>query len=233
MNRVTAGPRDGLASPLVPSASVGGYADGGALGGAAATPLQDPPTVAPRPALEPRSWSTASDDSLRRAAAFGDLEAFHEIVGRHGPAMYRYAQRTVSDRGDAEEAVQDAFVAAWQTLPDFRGDSSLRTWLFTITRRKAIDLLRKRRPVPVGDDMMTELVRSDEQDDAGSGFLDALEVALAKLPETQRSVWLLREVEQLSYAEIASVLRSTETVVRGQLSRARANLQAQLRAWKP
>lgn len=213
--------------------SIGGYADGGALGGAATTPVAPPQEAHPTPAPEPRSWASASDESLRRAAAFGDIEAFHEIVGRHGPAMYRYAQRTVSDRGDAEEAVQDAFVAAWQTLPDFRGDSSLRTWLFTITRRKAIDLLRKRRPVPVGDDMMTELVRPDETDEPGSGFMEALEVALTKLPETQRSVWLLREVEQLSYAEIAAVLRTTETAVRGQLSRARTNLQTQLRAWKP
>ncbi len=179
------------------------------------------------------SWASAHDNSLRRAAAFGDLEAFNEIVNRHGPAMYRYAKRTLVDPGEAEEAVQDAFVSAWKTLPDFRGESSLRTWLFTITRRKAVDLLRKRRPVPVADDMMMELTAVDEHDGSGTGFMEALGVALSKLPESQRSVWLLREVEQMSYAEISGVLRTTETAVRGQLARARTNLQTQLGAWKP
>ncbi len=178
-------------------------------------------------------WASASDSTLRRAAAFGDLAAFDEIVNRHGPAMLRFARRTLTDLGDAEDAVQDAFVAAWTTLPDFRGDASLRTWLFTITRRKAIDLLRKRRPLPVADDVMMELTAGDEADRSGAGFMDALDVALRRLPETQRSAWLLREVERMSYAEIASVLRTTETAVRGQLSRARAGLQAHLRAWKP
>lgn len=181
----------------------------------------------------PDSWTGAHDNALRRAAAFGDLEAFNEIVNRHGPAMLRYARRTMVDPGDAEEAVQDAFVSAWKTLPDFRGESSLRTWLFTITRRKAIDLLRKRRPVPVADDMMLELAAFDDHDGSGSGFLEALGIALSRLPESQRSIWLLREVEQMSYAEISGVLRTTETAVRGTLARARTNLQTQLRAWKP
>lgn len=184
------------------------------------------------PSTDATSWSSVQDGSLRRAAAFGDVEAFHEIVNRHGPAMLRYARRTLVDPGDAEEAVQDAFVAAWRTLPDFRGDSSLRTWLFTITRRKAIDLLRRRRPVPVADDMMVELAAT-EDDGEGTGFMEALGIALTKLPESQRSVWLLREVEEMSYAEIAEVLRTTETAVRGQLSRARSNLQRQLGSWKP
>lgn len=197
----------------------------------------DPPPVTDHATADagPRrvSWASAPDSSLRRAAAFGDLDAFQEIVNRHGPAMYRYAQRTLVDRGDAEEAVQDAFVAAWKTIPEFRGDSSIRTWLFTITRRKAIDLLRKRRPIPVADDMMIELTSVAGPDGSGTGFLDALGVALGHLPESQRSAWLLREVEQMSYAEISEVLRTTETAVRGQLARARTNLQTQLGAWKP
>lgn len=184
----------------------------------------------------PRTWAEAADSTLRRAATFGDIDAFHEIVGRHGPAMLRYASRTLNDRGDAEEAVQDAFVAAWRTLPDFRGDSTLRTWLFTITRRKAIDLVRRKRPLPVTDDELLERAVGATPGPSvgeGSGFVEALDTALAALPESQRSVWLLREVEEMSYAEIAQVQRTTETAVRGKLARARAGLQTMLEGWKP
>jgi RNA polymerase sigma-70 factor (ECF subfamily) len=149
--------------------------------------------------------------------------------------MFRYARRMLNDQGDAEEVVQDAFVAAWKALPDFRGEAPLRTWLFTITGRKAVDLFRKKRAIPVEETTLTDLPAPDT-DPAGqavqAGLLDALGVALAELPWLQRAVWLLREVEQMSYAEIAIVLNTTPTVVRGQLARARVGLQHRLEAWR-
>lgn len=173
-----------------------------------------------------------SDDTLRRAAALGDADAFAEILQRHGPAVFRYARRLLNDRGDAEEVVQDAFVAAWKAIPDFRGDASLRTWLFTITGRKAVDLLRKRRPTPVDDDAFSGLTAVSADPGTTSGLLAALDAALAELPYLQRAVWLLREIEQMSYAEIAATLHTTPTVVRGQLARARAALQQRLEEWR-
>ncbi|WP_343970124.1 sigma-70 family RNA polymerase sigma factor [Kribbella koreensis] len=180
-------------------------------------------------------WSQAGDDALRRAAALGDSDAFAAVIERHGPAMFRYARRMLNDHGDAEEVVQDAFVAAWKALPDFRGDSKLRTWLFTLTARKAIDLLRKKRPTPVADEALTALPAggSDPVEPAvRTELLEALDAALAELPDRQRAVWLLREVEEMSYLEISEVLATTPTVVRGQLARARVALQEKLEDWR-
>jgi RNA polymerase sigma-70 factor (ECF subfamily) len=181
------------------------------------------------------AWAASGDDTLRRAAALGDAAAFAAIIDRHGPAMFRYARRMLNDHGDAEEVVQDAFVAAWKALPDFRGDAPLRTWLFTITGRKAVDLHRKKRAIPVEDATLTDRP-APGPGPAGqaiqAGLLEALGSALAALPWLQRAVWLLREVEQMSYAEIATVLNTTPTVVRGQLARARAGLQHRLEDWR-
>lgn len=194
-------------------------------------------TPSPRHAgrAEAEAWANSGDDTLRRAAALGDSEAFAAIIDRHGPSMFRYARHMLNDRGDAEEVVQDAFVAAWKGLPDFRGDAPLRTWLFTVTGRKAVDLFRKKRAVPVEETTLTDLP-APGADPAGqaveAGLLDALGAALAELPWLQRAVWLLREVEQMSYTEIAVVLSTTPTVVRGQLARARAGLRHRLEAWR-
>jgi RNA polymerase sigma-70 factor (ECF subfamily) len=180
-------------------------------------------------------WSQAGDDALRRAAALGDADAFAAVIERHGPAMFRYARRMLNDHGDAEEVVQDAFVAAWKALPDFRGDSKLRTWLFTLTARKAIDLLRKKRPTPVADETLTGMPAggADPVEPAvRTELLEALDAALAELPDRQRAVWLLREVEEMSYLEISEVLATTPTVVRGQLARARVALQEKLEDWR-
>ncbi|WP_246486587.1 RNA polymerase sigma factor [Kribbella qitaiheensis] len=191
-------------------------------------------TGSPRDDPPPRLVESVvtSDDTLRRAAALGDTNAFAEILQRHGPSMFRYARRLLNDRGDAEEVVQDAFIAAWQAIPDFRGDSSLRTWLFTITGRKAIDLLRKKRPVPVDNDAFTSLAATGPDPGTHAGLLEALDAALAELPYLQRAVWLLREIEQMSYAEIATTLHTTPTVVRGQLARGRAALKERLKDWR-
>ncbi|MEV8378531.1 sigma-70 family RNA polymerase sigma factor [Kribbella sp. NPDC056861] len=190
-----------------------------------------------RVTVRPRAdgWSQAGDDALRRAAALGDADAFAAVIERHGPAMFRYARRMLNDHGDAEEVVQDAFVAAWKALPEFRGESALRTWLFTLTARKAIDLLRKKRPTPVGDETLSALPAggSDPVDPAvRTELLEALDAALAELPDRQRAVWLLREIEEMSYHEIAEVLATTPTVVRGQLARARIALQEKLEDWR-
>ena len=90
--------------------------------------------------------SQRSDAALARAARLGDVEAFAAIVDRHGPVMRRYARFILGDDDDASDATQDALVSAWRGLDSFRGDSALRTWLFTLVSRRAADLQRKRRP---------------------------------------------------------------------------------------
>lgn len=185
----------------------------------------------------PGLTDVTADVALARAAAMGDRDAFEQIVRLHGPGMHRYARRMLSDPGDAEEAVQDAFVAAWRSLDRYRGDSALRTWLFGLTSHKAVDLSRRRRPVPVADEVAAARpagAGSDPWQQASAGELvRALDLALAELPHRQRACWLLDEVEGLSQAEIAQVLGLGPDAVRGQLYRARRALEERMATWRP
>lgn len=178
----------------------------------------------------------ASDAALVRAAAMADRDAFEVIVRRHGQAMFRFARRSLRDDADAQEVVQDAFVAAWQQLARWRGESALRTWLFSIVSHKVADRQRRRRLAQVGDDQLEAVPAGPAWDPeawaAGSDLAAALEAELGRLPESQRAVWLLREVEGLSYAEIAEVTGSGPEAVRGQLTRARRTLSERLERWR-
>lgn len=186
----------------------------------------------PTDGLEP-----ASDAALVRAARLGDDEAFGELVDRHGPSMLRYARRLVSGSdADAAEVVQEAFISAWKSLESFRGESAIRTWLFRLVHRRAVDLQRTRRPTPIDDELMSRVVRSADdnplQDVLDSELLEALQEALDELPWNQRAAWLLREVEGMGYEEIARTLGTTAGSVRGHLHRGRRQLAERMARWR-
>lgn len=174
---------------------------------------------------------------LARRSALGDRGAFALIVHRHGAAMYRYAVHMLDGNvHDAEDAVQNAWIKVWQNLPGFRGEAALRTWLFTITSNEVYSLRRRRHPRAVDDELLVGRA------DAASGepgnivvegeLWHTLGLALTELPWRQRASWLLREIEGLTYADIAAVLDTSTTVVRGQLHRARASLAVRMAQWR-
>jgi RNA polymerase sigma-70 factor (ECF subfamily) len=178
----------------------------------------------------------ASDRELVNAAALGERDAFEAIVLRYGPQMLRYAQNMLSDGGAAEEVTQDAFVAAWKGLDTFRGDSSLRTWLFTLVSHKVIDH-RRRRSIAPAQDWVFDTTPAPEKYDpetavSNSDFLAELAVALAELPYNQRAAWLLREVDGMTQTEIGRILTITPSAVRGHLTRASATLSERMAAWR-
>ncbi|GAA5142896.1 sigma-70 family RNA polymerase sigma factor [Nocardioides marinquilinus] len=178
-----------------------------------------------------------SDEALVRAARLGDQEAFGAIVERHGPWMYRYATRLVhGSHADAAEVTQEAFVSAWRGLDRFEGRSSLRTWLFRLVHRRAVDLARHKRATPVDDALLAHLVRPSTENPLQSlldgELLDALQHALDELPWNQRAAWLLREVEGLSYAEIAEALSMPVGAVRGHLHRGRRTVAERMARWR-
>jgi RNA polymerase sigma-70 factor (ECF subfamily) len=182
---------------------------------------------------------TRDDAALTALAAMGDRDAFAELVERHGPSLYRYAQRLLDDRGQTDDCVQETFLAAWRGLPGFRAESSVRTWLFTICRHEVFRRSRRGAtevPLDVELDEVRDKIRDLRADPARSSeaaaLREALDLALAVLPSRQRSAWLLREVEQLHYDEIAEVLGTTATAVRGLLERARTALASALEGWQ-
>ena len=177
------------------------------------------------------------DEVLARRAGLGDRQAFESIVDRHGPALYRYARRMLDDPRDTEDCVQEAFAAAWTSLPHFAGRSALRTWLFAIAAHKVRTSQRRRTrtalPLPFVIDEEVDPRAVDPQRSAeGADLMEALHVALRELPPGPRSTWLLREVEGLSYDQIAEVSGTTTSTVRGQLHRARAHLIQRMEAWR-
>ncbi|WP_059015826.1 sigma-70 family RNA polymerase sigma factor [Mycobacterium sp. M26] len=180
--------------------------------------------------------AAVEDRELAAAARAGSIEAFEEIVRRHGPAMYRYARRMTQDTDAVNDIVQETFVAAWRQIGNFRGDSAILTWLFAICARKVTDSRRVKRAIPI-DDRLIEPVSRDAGTHpftaaSNSAFLEAMEVALAELPPRQRAVWTLREIELLTFPEIGSILNLSPDAARGHHHRARVTLQQRLQQWR-
>ncbi|AGM27848.1 RNA polymerase sigma factor [Mycobacteroides abscessus subsp. bolletii 50594] len=179
--------------------------------------------------------ASLSDEMLARRAQQGDSEAFDVLVVRHGPALLRFVARTYPERAEYDDIVQETFIAAWKGLPSFAFRSQFRTWLYSLASRKTVDAMRRRRRDFDIDDV-------PEVADAGAGpseraldgdFLAALSRELSQLPYAARAAWWLREVYDLPLAEIATVLRTTEGSVRGNLQRTRKRLAETLKDFRP
>lgn len=177
-----------------------------------------------------------SDRDLARQAALGDRTAFAEIFHRHAASMFRYAVHMLDgDVEEAEDAVQDALTQAWLHLPGFRGDAELSTWLFRITANVVLRSRRRRRPQAIDDRLLDVAARAASDPDARveQGELwAALAAALSELPWRQRAAWVLRELEGQSYEEMADVMQTSPTVVRGQLHRARRAVAVRMAQWR-
>jgi RNA polymerase sigma-70 factor (ECF subfamily) len=167
---------------------------------------------------------------LLEASRGGDAAAFAVLVRESAPTLERLALRLVGDRHIAEDLAQDAVVKAWRKLPGFRGGSRFRTWVCRILVRRALDFLRRRRPVEeqpaafalVGDPAAHAQARELEE---------AVESAIEELPPVQRATLLLRADQGLSYDEIAYVLGSTRNAVRMNLVAARKRLALRLKGF--
>ncbi len=146
----------------------------------------------------------------------GDQRAATLLVERHAGAVARFAS-SVGAKGDVQDVVQDTFVRAFASIDSFRGDSSLRTWLFTIARRLLLDLRRSQRRR--GEEVeVQENDATTEYDSLDTVVADEtqrrMHAAVAQLTKTQREVFLLRVTEGLSYKEIAGVAGTTEGAAR-------------------
>ncbi|MEO7457262.1 MAG: RNA polymerase sigma factor [Gemmatimonadaceae bacterium] len=146
----------------------------------------------------------------------GEERAATLLVERHAGAVARFVA-SVGARGDVQDLVQDTFVRAFGSIDSFRGDSSLRTWLFTIARRLLLDLRRsERRKGEHVDVQENDAVTEYDSLDAvvAEETRTRMHAAVARLSRTQREVFLLRVNEGLSYREIAETAGTTEGAAR-------------------
>lgn len=183
----------------------------------------------------------AYDRELITRAAAGDQRAFRELVGRHQRRASAVAFGIVRNHEDAREVVQDAFMRVYRHLQDFAGQASFSTWLYRIVYNLSIDALRRRSP--------GQAVELDERTDLegapgellpyrGEGdpfatldrqrLVEAMQSALDRLPPYHRTVIVLREVEGMSYEEIATTMAISKGTVMSRLFHARRKMQVML-----
>src|SRR6478672_10244461 len=172
--------------------------------------------MTPSPHGSPLERVEETDMELIDRWKAGDSRAATRLVGRHSQALARFAA-SAGERDGIEELVQDTFVRAFASLDSFRGESSLRTWLFTIARRLMLD--RRRATRRRGEQVeVHENDAATEYDSLDGVVADEtqrrLQGALAKLSPTQREVFVLRVSEGMSYAEIADTVGTTEGAAR-------------------
>jgi RNA polymerase sigma-70 factor, ECF subfamily len=170
----------------------------------------------------------------------GDRAEFARLVDAYTTPIYRLGLKMLGDSADAEDVLQNTFLKALQHLPNFEGRSSLSTWLYRIAANEALMMLRKRRPtVPVDenadeiDDDFTPIQFTDwcclpEQEFLTDESKRQLDLAIQRLPETLKVVFLLRDIEGLSIRETSEALGLSETAVKTRLLRARLHLRESL-----
>ncbi len=156
------------------------------------------------------------------------------LVEDHSEAVYRVALSVVRDAVLAEDISQDALLKAWTALPTFRGDSPLRNWVLRITHNTAVSVLRTRREELREPDELPDRanLRTVERGVEDKLALTAFESALERLDDLSRSIVVLREIEHMSYDEIAEVLDVPLPTVKTRLLRARRVLSDALEGWR-
>lgn len=188
----------------------------------------------------------ADDLALVQQVRAGEKDAFRALVVRYQRKVYAVALGIVKDPDLAWDVAQEAFVRVHRSLGDFKGDSAFSTWLFRIATHLAIDSVRKERASRKED---VDEVREADLEGGGEGILatrlgtdprqnvlrrelaEKIQEALATLPEKHRTILVLREVEGLSYEELAERLGIHKGTVMSRLFHARKKMQAALREY--
>ncbi len=169
------------------------------------------------------------------AARQGDQDAFEQLVRAYEKRVFALTLRMCGNPEDAAEAAQEAFLAVWQGLKFFRGESSFSTWLYRLASNACVDLLRRegRYRAAAGPSLDDEELRLETADPAPTPQEAAeraelrrqIENGLRALPAEYRQVLSLREMHQLSYEEIGQTLSLDPGTVKSRISRGRKRLQ--------
>jgi RNA polymerase sigma factor (sigma-70 family) len=178
------------------------------------------------------------EQALIAAARRGDTQAFNKLILAYQTLAYNVAYRTLHNPDAAADATQEAFISAFRALPGFRG-GSFKAWLLRIVTNACYDQLRrsKRRPTSSLDDMLVDpdhsVILADETESPEEHALRqdlgrAIQDSLDELPSEQRVAVILRDIQGLSYEEIAAATAVSMGTVKSRLSRGRARLRDSL-----
>lgn len=197
--------------------------------------------------MQPASTTAADtktpDAELAQRIAKRDHQAFTVLMRRYNQTLYRTARSILKDGAEAEDAVQEAYLLAYRSIGDFRGEAKLSTWLVRIVANEAIGRLRRR-------SRRAEVIRLDGEAEPGGETAEVnmnestserperaaqraearrlLEAKIDELPDAFRAVFVLRALEELSVEETAAALRIPEATVRTRFFRARGQLREAL-----
>jgi RNA polymerase sigma-70 factor (ECF subfamily) len=189
--------------------------------------------VAVIPSTEIARSASLDDAEVVRRVRAGERELFEVLVRRHDQRVYRTVRSILRNEGEAEDAMQQAWLQAYVHLGEFAGNSAFSTWLVRIAANEALQRLRRRSPmtaVPEDPEEETVDTRADDPEEraASREAVRLVERAVDKLPAHYRSVFMLRDIEGLSTADTATALGIGEEAAKVRLHRARALLRETL-----
>ena len=181
---------------------------------------------------------TGDDASLVQRLRHGDPRAFEDLVIAHQHRVFGVALRMLGNRAEAEELAQEVFLRVHRAIGEFRGEAKLSTWLYAIASRLCLNRLAsgERRIARHGDEALARLASTAESpvEEAERSELEtALHRAIGELSEERRIVVVLRDLEGLSYEDIADALELELGTVRSRLHRARVDLREKLERFLP
>lgn len=188
-----------------------------------------------------RTPEDAEDIRLMGLASAGDMKAFEQLVERHQRLVVGTVGRMLGTNSDAEDIAQQVFVRVWKNLKRYEPRAKFTTWLLKITRNLVFNELRRRSRHPAGPlqsetDEEERPLKDENATSPDASLLEhelqeAVDAAIAQLPETQRMAVILRRYEELSYEQIAEALDQSVSAVKSLLFRARTELRENLKRY--
>jgi RNA polymerase sigma-70 factor (ECF subfamily) len=180
-----------------------------------------------------------TDDELVTAARRGDAAALETLLVRYQPYLYRFGLRMCGNVEDAGDVAQESLISMARSLRDFRGDSSVSSWLYTIARRFCIKKRRRSKFAPLREESLdapgidavqrlADPAPSPEEQATNQELATALTQAIDALDQSHREVLVLRDVEGLSAPEVANILGVSVDAVKSRLHRARVAVRQEL-----
>ena len=186
------------------------------------------------------SQEPLSDEEVVARVLAGETGMFEIVMRRHNQRLYRVARAILRNDGEAEDVMQDAYVRAYEHLDQFAGKAKFSTWLTRIAVHEALARLhrgnRYQELEPMSEregdpmDRFASLAPNPEQQASNSEIRSLLEKAVEELPDAYRTIFMLRDIEEMSTTDAADVLEITEDNVKVRLHRARALLRKSLYA---